>query len=1020
MRAAVGLLSRSIKIVSDGDKPGSSFDVAPGNPDNYFGGHTIARQGFLIDQMQGVELYELGQGGSIMHYPVHFHMVRQTPVGAGGSEPITFVKDCSIWDSMTRWIVLHGTQGVRLARNVGYESIGHGFYLEDGTETGNQLYANLGVFARAAVANGLTPDQANPQNPRMVPGILTATDPSLTAPPPPPPPPPPTVCKDDVTKCPLGYSTLPYYSDSSNPSVFWIMNGMNDFQYNMAAGAATCGACYWFVPGAISGPSQSEKWYGYAGEQQMSAGMAGTSPLETFIGNSCSTAMEGFVEVGALNACNGVNEVDPTRYKSKKSTLVMLPSPEAPATSDTNYWPNVTGLRLPTRCKDADYGSTTADCSHVAKCASSNEANCDVVVLDKFTTAFNSAETNFAAIWMRSLWSLAVDSVVADPQNAGLNFVTSGGYDAASVFPGYWGLVRQTAFIGSSQWQNSQYKDGLAANPYTSNAGPFNPFKATIGSGADSTINGLVCAPDPFTGNANNAYCMSQNDGVSFQVTNFGGFQRLFSVYDGPIFQDSNAYLDIHPTFLTSDGTITGAVLDTKGGKCAPSSEAGNPCQFAGFISGGVSGLRAYRGTTASANRCFEPNAGIGWKQPNGFFYAPAFHSINLFFNAVDIRHFVTEPSFIPGLFSFNTDVNATKEAYCTWNPATFQGFTDIDRETVLNDDDGTLTGLSSPIGLPTPTPVPTPNPPQSPKFDTFSVNKEDFFDAPTEAWECASDYPANKLNNARCLPATAKTSPYEYVSAVVYPECARSAPLPPPSGAPSFCTDGNWGSVCTTSPPNFGCLGVPLYRQLLKANETENSNTQQHRMMGQNNFQRSALTANHGVYYIKTTVSIDSQKAHNFASFNTFAGGNLYDLFFLYTKADTQQTYQMFVGTGLSDTFGSTNVTFGYEGLTLPFKFTSASSADAATGAWDSKYDPGKGILTLNTNMAKIARIYDLNAKMTNRQPVITLGQQYCQPPLCAPLTALTSAVSATRAALTHLSAHKKIPQVRRFATGQ
>ena len=79
--------------------------------------------------------------------------------------------------------------------------------------------------------------------------------------------------------------------------------------------------------------------------------------------------------------------------------------------------------------------------------------------------------------------------------------------------------------------------------------------------------------------------------------------------------------------------------------------------------------------------------------------------------------------------------MNATKEAYCTWSPATFQGFTDIDRETVLNDDDGTLTGLSSPIGLPTPTPVPTPNPPQSPKFDTFSVDKEDFFDAPTEAW---------------------------------------------------------------------------------------------------------------------------------------------------------------------------------------------------------------------------------------------------------------------------------------------
>ena len=54
---------------------------------------------------------------------------------------------------------------------------------------------------------------------------------------------------------------------------------MNDFQYNMASGAGTCGACYWFVPGAISGPSQTEKWYGYAGEQLGKVG-AGTTPLQ--------------------------------------------------------------------------------------------------------------------------------------------------------------------------------------------------------------------------------------------------------------------------------------------------------------------------------------------------------------------------------------------------------------------------------------------------------------------------------------------------------------------------------------------------------------------------------------------------------------------------------------------------------------------------------------------------------------------------------------------------------------------
>ncbi|MGO8843599.1 MAG: hypothetical protein ACLQF1_21500 [Methyloceanibacter sp.] len=384
------------------------------------------------------------------------------------------------------------------------------------------------------------------------------------------------------------------------------------------------------------------------------------------------------------------------------------------------------------------------------------------------------------------------------------------------------GVGAPNCIFGSSQWQNSN-NSALAKNPYASNAGPFNPFKATIGTGDNSQITGLTCAIDPFNGNANNAYCMSQNDQVNFQVGAFAGFQRLFSVYDGPIFQDSNAYLDIHPSFLTADGTATGTVLDTKGGKCEPSDTAGNPCQFAGFISGGVNGLRAYRPLDKTnepikaGGRCYEPNAAIGWKQPNGFYYAPAFHSVNLFFGGVDIRHFVTDPFFKRGPLSFTTDENETKKSYCTWNPAYFQGFTDIDRETVLNDDDGTLTGLTSPVGL------------GSAKNDTISVNKADFFKAPTEAWECASDFPTHTSAYApKCLPATAKTSPYEYVSTVIYPECAKGAPPPPKNGSPSFCVDdANWGSVCTASPPNFGCPGVQLYRQLLTAGEKEDPDDQ-------------------------------------------------------------------------------------------------------------------------------------------------------------------------------------------------
>ena len=184
-RAAVGLLTRSIRIVSGGDKVLQDFPPPPlpviydpydcskgDSPGYYFGAHTIFRQGFGEVQIRGVEFYQMGQGGRIMHYPVHFHMARRTPQPARASDPpLTFIEDSSVWDSMTRWMVLHATHGVTLARNVGYLSIGHGYYLEDATEINNKLYSNLGVFARAAVKN--------PQNPRQVPGILAAAYPQL-------------------------------------------------------------------------------------------------------------------------------------------------------------------------------------------------------------------------------------------------------------------------------------------------------------------------------------------------------------------------------------------------------------------------------------------------------------------------------------------------------------------------------------------------------------------------------------------------------------------------------------------------------------------------------------------------------------------------------------------------------------------------------------------------------------------------------------------------------------------------
>ena len=91
--------------------------------------------------------------------------------------------------------------------------------------------------------------------------------------------------------------------------MFWITNGWNDIQYNQAAGAGTCGVCYWAVPAANSSMSRYEKWWSYASEQKWvgeiltpsgntNLDFAGLTPLKTFKGNACTTAMNSFTILG--------------------------------------------------------------------------------------------------------------------------------------------------------------------------------------------------------------------------------------------------------------------------------------------------------------------------------------------------------------------------------------------------------------------------------------------------------------------------------------------------------------------------------------------------------------------------------------------------------------------------------------------------------------------------------------------------------------------------------------------------
>jgi hypothetical protein len=891
-RAAVGLLSRSIRIVSDGGAAGDPFKEEPGT---YFGGHTVVRQGLLSYQIQGVEFYQLGQGGLKGHYPVHFHMLRQAPPGV-------YVKDSSIWDSMTRWITVHATQGVFLARNVGYKSIGHGFYLEDGTEADNELHTNLGVFARAAVLND--------DNKRQVPGILARPgDPGAEIP--------------------------PYHSDWDHPTVFWIMNGWNDFQNNFAAGAATCGLCYWLTPGGISGPSQYEYWQGYAGQQIVSTDergvRAGLTPLENFVANSCSTAMLSFLNIGGTAPCKGVSD------DGNSQLLQAVPNNNAPSPGQpgySTYYPYLTSLRNPTLCPPgADCTSNITDppCPGYGD----NQKYCVVSTLERYTTSFNWAQKNFAAIWLRPWWFLVQDSAITDAQQGGLTFVTGGGYTRSDAAQGFWDLVRKSVFIGNTQPINPV--TGLPDNPYASNAGPFNPGGLTC----DVLVDG--------------DFCLSKTWALSYTFDTFSVNQKMFSIYDGPAFQEKNAYLDVTKTVI---GTVQDCNRNQQG-YCANSQwmyghELGVPMDV----------------SNPSDPACYLPNAAIGWKQSNGFYYPPAFHSDELFFNNVDIRHFVIEPKFLStGLFQ--TDSGAVAKRYCTYSGTLFNNFTDVDRQTELNDDNGSLTGLLGQLPAST--------------RETISVNEDPFFTAPMMTTECASDIHADGVP-ATDPPATANTSPYEYVSTATIADCGINRagcgnPAPGP-GNPSL-----WGPNCTDGSGPETCYGVPLYRQYLTDDEYMKYRGDPTYvrpsilMMGQATGQRSTLTVNHAKYYMDDQVGQQTQQQTGATNLSVYQPGHTYYTFLVYAKPSTQQIYQIFVGKNLDPNQVKASIKpFRVVINDQNYQFNAPQSGDPPFINPD--YDPNSGIATVNIDLQAYATAF------ASERANFCRPQSYCtsqsNPPYC------------------------------------
>ena len=141
-RTEVALLSRNITVQGDtGTSPG-------------YGGHLIVIAGARA-RVEGVELFQMGQRGRLARYPMHWHVA--------GDVSGQYFRRNSVWHTFNRCVTVHASDNAVVSDNVCYDHTGHGYFLEDGAETGNTIVRNLGVFSRVPQGSDLfLPSDARP------------------------------------------------------------------------------------------------------------------------------------------------------------------------------------------------------------------------------------------------------------------------------------------------------------------------------------------------------------------------------------------------------------------------------------------------------------------------------------------------------------------------------------------------------------------------------------------------------------------------------------------------------------------------------------------------------------------------------------------------------------------------------------------------------------------------------------------------------------------------------------------
>ncbi|QDT68133.1 G8 domain protein [Planctomycetes bacterium MalM25] len=249
MRAEVALLNRNVRIegLASQDTDNAFGDRARFNAglSDGFGAHTMIMGSAGQITIDSVQFDRMGQTGRLGRYPIHWHLA--------GDRTGDVLRGASVTNSNNRGVTVHGTHNLLIENNVLHDIHGHGFFMEDGVETGNQFLSNIAFgihkVGRTDAGGDSYPDVNDP--------FIVDTH-------------------DFVGQNPMRFLSS---------SAYWITNPDNTWVGNISAGVDGTG--FWFIlPEFAIGAS--------ADDPQYNGVNANETPLGLFDHNSSHSSHVGF------------------------------------------------------------------------------------------------------------------------------------------------------------------------------------------------------------------------------------------------------------------------------------------------------------------------------------------------------------------------------------------------------------------------------------------------------------------------------------------------------------------------------------------------------------------------------------------------------------------------------------------------------------------------------------------------------------------------------------------------------